>query len=213
MSRYALSVAPVALAASAAVAQAPASTTAAPRAQQWQVDVAHSQVSFAVKHMMFATVRGRFTAFQATVETDPRTLAPRRITATIDANSITTGVEKRDGHLRSPDFLDVATYPEIRFESTRITAAGAGRYSVEGNLTIRGSTKPITLTLETPGATYRDPWGATRTGGVATGVISRKEWGLTWNQALETGGVLVGDEITLTLEVEALPAQAAAAGE
>ena len=210
MTKYTIAtLAPVALAATAA-AQTPVSTNATRR---WQVDAAHSQVSFAVKHMMFATVRGRFTDFQATVETDAQTLAPRRITATIDANSITTGVEKRDAHLRSPDFFDVANHPAITFVSTRITPAGAGRYTVAGDLTMHGVTKSITLTLETAGSAFTDPWGAQRTGGVATGTISRKDFGLTWNQALETGGVLGGDEITLTLEVEAIPAQNAAVGE
>lgn len=196
----------------AAQAGVPASARAVRR---WAVDPLHSSVGFAVRHMGLSTVRGTFQTFDGTIETDAD-LNPSRIEATIDPASIATGVERRDGHLRSPDFFDVERHPAMRFVSTRITPAGPHRYTVVGNLTMRGGTRPVTLVLETTGGTVTDMEGKRRTGGTLSGTLNRRDWGLTWNQALELGGMLVGEEVTLTIEVSAVavdqPADAATVG-
>ncbi len=201
-----------------AAAQLPTPTSARAipgAARRWTVDPFHSSVGFAVRHMGLSTVRGSFATFQATIETGAD-LAPTRIEATIDPASIATGVERRDDHLRSPDFFDVAQYPTMRFASTGVTPAGQNRYEVAGELTMHGVTRPVTLTLETTGGTVADMEGKLRTGGRLSGTLNRKEWGLTWNRALELGGMVVGEEVTLTIEVSAVavgdPATAATAG-
>jgi polyisoprenoid-binding protein YceI len=138
-------------------------------------------------------------------------LALRRIDVTIEPASIATGVERRDNHLRSPDFFDVASHPTMRFVSTRVTAESATRFQVAGNLTMRGVTRPVTLTVETLGESVRDMEGKRRTGGTAVATINRNDWGLTWNQALELGGMLVGEDVTLTIEIEAIAQESPAA--
>jgi len=176
---------------------------------QWNIDPTHSSIEFSVKHLGIATVRGRFRKFEALAETGPDGQL-KRVDATIDAASIDTGVDQRDEHLRSADFLDVARYPQIRFVSTGIKPGGAGESLVTGDLILRGVTRPVTFTLEQGGA-IKDPWGNRRIASSATGRLSRKEWGLTWNQALELGGVMVGDEVKFTIEVEVVAPQAVAA--
>lgn len=173
---------------------------------QWTLDATHSEVEFAVRHLMISTVRGRFKKFtgSGTTDADGRLQSVRM---EIDAASVDTNVEQRDGHLRSPDFFDVAKYPTITFESTRIVQHDTD-ITIEGNLTMRGVTRPITLRGEhTPPA--RDPWGNERAALAVTATINRKEWGLVWNQALETGGVVVSDEVKLRVEVEAVAAKPA----
>jgi polyisoprenoid-binding protein YceI len=196
-----------------AAAQGTATVAASDAATQWRIDAAHSAVGFAVKHMGISTVRGRFATYDGVIETGEG-LALRRIDVTIEPASIATGVERRDNHLRSPDFFDVANHPTMRFVSTRVTAESATRFQVAGNLTMRGVTRPVTLTVETLGDAVRDMEGKRRTGGTAVATINRKDWGLTWNQALELGGMLVGEDVTLTIEIEAVAQDgpAAAAG-
>jgi len=166
---------------------------------QPQLDHAHSNVEFAVRHMGLATVRGRFEKFdvQATVGQDG---VPTSITADIDAASITTGVQGRDDHLRSPDFFDVANHPTIRFESTSIAPSADG-YKVEGNLTMRGVTRPVTFDAEFTGF-MKDPWGNPRAAAEASGKIKRTDFGLTWNQVLEAGALLVSEDVRFNLAVQ-----------
>lgn len=173
----------------------------------WTLDSTHSTIDFSVKHLGIATVRGRFRTFSASAETaaDGKLAT---VEATIDANSIDTGVEQRDQHLRSPDFFDVAKYPEIRFVSTGIKPNGSGESVVTGDLTLHGVTRPVTFTLE-QGSVIKDPWGNKRIASTVTGKLSRKDWGLTWNQALELGGVMVSDEVKFTFEVQVVAAEPA----
>ncbi len=170
----------------------------------WTADLGHSSVEFAVKHLMVATVKGRFATFSASITTAEGVLTG--ITAEIDPASINTGIDQRDAHLRSADFFDVERFPTMSFSSRTIAAQGNGEYTVEGDLTMRGQTKPVTFTVEVEGSEIRDPWGNRRVGATATGKLSRKEWGLTWNQALEFGGVTVSDEVKFTLNIAATAA-------
>ena len=170
----------------------------------WALDPAHSQVEFAVKHMMFATVKGRFRTFAGTAQIDEANPDASSVTVEIDAASIDTGVADRDGHLRSADFFDVTEYPTVTFRSKRIEGAAfepGARFTVIGDLTVRGTTREIALhaTFEGRGV---DPFGQEKAGFAAEAKLDRHEFGLTWNQALETGGVLVGREIRLTLDVQ-----------
>lgn len=176
---------------------------------QWNIDAAHTHVEFSVKHLGIATVKGRFRQFSATAETSADGKLTS-VTATIDANSIDTGVEQRDTHLRSADFFEVAKFPAINFKSTAIDYTSDNDAVVKGELTLHGITRPVSFTLEQE-ATIKDPWGNQRIASVATGKLSRKEWGLTWNQALELGGVVVSDEVKFSLEVQVVAAQALAA--
>jgi len=179
--------------------------TLAPTADQaatttWQIDPAHSNVEFAVKHMMIATVRGRFADVSGTVTTNG-TPEGSQVAVRIAAASIDTRQAQRDQHLTSADFLDVATYPDITFVSTKITPKGDDEFTMVGDLTIRGVTHPVTLDVTSEGK-GKDPWGNQRAGFSATGKIDRREFGLTYNQALETGGVLVGNDLKLTVDIE-----------
>lgn len=178
---------------------------------QWNLDPSHTTVAFAVKHMGIFTVRGQFKKISGLVEADEQG-RPVKIDVAIEASSIETGEPQRDAHLRSPDFLDAEKYPQLRFTSTQIESLGGNRYRVEGELTIRDVTKPVTLEAElTPAIVDSD--GLTRVGGSAEGRLNRKDWGLTWNQVLERGVLLVGEEVKFSIEVEAVapvPAQAQA---
>ena len=188
---------------------APTPETAFLAPGSWQVDPAHSSVEFQAKHLMIATVKGRFTDFSGTLEAlEDGTL---RATGTIQTASIDTGEPKRDEHLRSADFFEVDAYPEIAFASTEIVPTGKDGFRVVGDLTIRGITKPVELTGSVEG-TGRDPWGNDRVALQVRGAINRSDWGLTWNQALEAGGVLVGDKVKIELELSTVkPAVSAAA--
>ncbi len=176
---------------------------------QWNFDLSHSSINFHVRHLMVSKVHGRFTKWDGTLELDDQDLTRSRLDVTIDAASIDTKEEKRDAHLRSPDFLEVEKFPTITFKSTSITRDGDD-YRVAGELTIHGVTKPVTLQVE-GGERVVDPWGGTRTGFSAKTSISRKEFGLTWNVAMEAGGFLVGDKLDINLEIEAVQKAATAA--
>lgn len=167
----------------------------------WQFDGAHSEVGFAVKHMMVSTVRGRFRAFSGEIALDEQQPSASRVNVTIDLNSVDTGNEMRDNHLRGADFFDVAQYPVATFVSTRIEDRGAGEYRVLGNLTLHGVTREIPLNLEVEGP-HRDMSGQRRLGLTLTGSLNRKEFGLNYNAALEAGGWVVGDAVKLQIETE-----------
>jgi len=177
-------------------------TQAAAAATTYTIDPAHSSAHFKVRHMMISNVRGEFGKLAGTVRFDPRNPAASTVTAEIDVNSINTRESQRDAHLKSTDFLDAANHPVIRFQSKSVQAAGTGAYQVAGDLTIRGVTREVVLKVEGPTPENKDPWGKLRSGAEATTRISRKDFGLTWNQALEAGGVLVGDEVEISLDVE-----------
>ena len=185
--------------AAAAALAFPAAATAA----TWDLDPAHTSVQFSVRHLMVSNVRGEFGKVSGTVQADEADPTRSKIEAEIDAASIDTRIEKRDTHLRSADFLDVAKYPKITFVSTKIEAAGAGHFKVSGDLTLHGVTRPVVLDVEGPTPEIKDPWGKTRAGAQATTKINRKDFGINWNQALDAGGVAVGDELTITIDVEA----------
>jgi polyisoprenoid-binding protein YceI len=173
-------------------------------AATWEVDPAHSSVSFSVRHMMISTVRGQFRTFSAKATGDPAAPTSATIEATIDAKSIDTGNEKRDTHLKSPDFFDVEKFPTITFKSTKIESAGAGKAKLTGDLTIHGVTKPVVLDVEYPAATIKDPMGNTKAGAHATTRIDRKDFGIVWNKAMDGGGIMVGDDVDVTIDVEAV---------
>ena len=173
----------------------------------WTLDPAHSQIEFAVKHMMVTTVRGQFRQFTTEVDFDEEHPERSSVVAHIDVSSIDTGMAARDAHLRSADFFEAETFPELTFRSTSIKTRGDG-YKIEGDLTIRGETRPVTLDAEI-GGVVANMQGGRRAAFNATTRISRKAWGLTWNVALESGGFLVGDEIKITLDMAVLQAEAA----
>jgi polyisoprenoid-binding protein YceI len=168
----------------------------------WNIDPAHSVAEFKVKHMMISNVKGAFPKVSGVLTFDESDLSKSSVQASIDVASIVTRDEQRDGHLKSADFFDVEKYPTMTFKSTKVTATGAGEGTVEGDLTIRDVTKKVVFAVEGPTEPGKDPWGNTRIGVSATTKISRKDFGLVWNAALETGGVLVGDEVTITLDVQ-----------
>jgi polyisoprenoid-binding protein YceI len=167
----------------------------------WQVDYAHSEVQFSVKHMMISTVRGRFEKFNANVDFNEQEPTRSSVEVQIEAASINTKEAQRDGHLKSPDFLDVANHPYLTFKSKHIEKVGDHRGRVTGDLTIRGISKEVVLDVEYAGQ-VKSPWGHTSAGFSATTKINRSDWGLNWNQALEAGGWLVGNEVTINIELE-----------
>ncbi len=176
----------------------------------WNLDTVHSGINFSVRHMVVSKVRGRFTKFSGSVALDEGDLTGSTVEATIDASSIDTGTAQRDEHLRSADFFDVEHFPELRFRSTKIEKRGGDRYWLTGDLTIRDVTRPIELDAEY-GGRGKDPWGNERVGFTARATLDRKDFGLKWNQVLETGGVLVSDRVEIELEVQAVRAAAAVA--
>ena len=167
----------------------------------WTIDPTHSHAEFGVRHLMISTVKGQFRDIAGRVIVEDADPTTAEIDVTIGVASIDTRVEQRDQHLRSPDFFDVDRFPTLTFRSTEVERAGNDRYRVLGDLTIRDITRPVTLDVQEMGG-IRDPWGSERAGYTATARIDRKEFGLSWNQALESGGVLVGDEVKIVLEVE-----------
>ena len=181
-----------------------AAYTAPARASVWEIDSAHSSTEFSVKHMMVSTAKGRFDKIAGTLNLDDKNPTKSSIELTIDANTIDTHEPKRDGHLKSPDFFDVAKFPTITFKSTKIEKAGKAKFKVTGDLTMHGVTKAVTLAVEGPTAPMKSPFGTTSSGASATTKINRKDWGLTWNKPLEAaGGVLVGDEVTINVDSRA----------
>jgi polyisoprenoid-binding protein YceI len=171
-------------------------------AQTYSIDSAHSAAQFSVKHLMVSNVRGEFNKMTGSVTWDDKNPGVVAIEATIDVNTISTREPKRDEHLKSADFFDAAKYPTITFKSTKAWKS-AGKYMVAGDLTLHGVTQPVTLTLDGPTPEVKDPWGLLRRGASATTTINRKDFGLTWNKALETGGVMVGEDVQITLDIEA----------
>jgi polyisoprenoid-binding protein YceI len=167
----------------------------------WTIDASHAEVGFSVRHLMISTVRGRFGGVAGTAIIDDRNPSASKVDVTIDVSSIDTRQEQRDAHLRSPDFFDVANHPTMHFVSTRIEGDITSEFKLVGNLTIRGVTHEVTLNVTAEGR-GRDPWGNDRVGFSATGKINRGEWGLTWNQVLEAGGVTVSDEVKLSIDAE-----------
>jgi len=172
----------------------------------YQIDAAHSHVQFSVRHLMVSNVRGTFSGVTGTVSYDPDKPAETTIDATIDVNSVNTNDEKRDGHLKSADFFDAEKFPAFTFKTTNIDSKGGADYAVTGDLTLHGVTKPVTFAVEDVSEPSKDPWGNQRIGLSATGKINRKDFGLTWNATLEAGGVLVGEDVTISLEVQFIKA-------
>jgi polyisoprenoid-binding protein YceI len=182
--------------------------------ETWQIDPAHTTVQFAVKHMMFTTVRGRFKDVKGTIEVDEQSPANSSVSVEMAAASIDTGVADRDTHLKSADFLDVEKYPTLTFRSKRIEGAlgkAGDQFRVVGDLTIHGTTKEVTLDC-IYGGRGKDPWGGERAGAEAKTKIDRREWGLEWNQALEAGGLLIGHEVRIEIEAQAVKAVPVLAG-
>jgi polyisoprenoid-binding protein YceI len=179
-------------------------------ATKWNFDLAHSSVNFHVRHMMIAKVHGQFTKWGGSLELDEADLTKSKIDVSIETGSVDTKDEKRDGHLRSADFFDAEQFPAMTFKSTAIKRVSDETYEVTGDLSLRGTTKPVTLEVEFNGK-GKDPWGGTRAGFSAKGTINRKEFGLNWNAALEAGGVLVGEKVAINLEIQAVQAAGAAA--
>lgn len=172
----------------------------------WKIDPSHSQVEFSVRHMMISNVRGRFEKFDGTLEFDEENLSAMRVDIEIAAASINTRDQQRDAHLASPDFLNAEQYPHLTFKSTSVEQVDANTLKLHGDLTIVGVTHPVTLDVDYAG-TAQSPWGTVSAGFSARTKINRKEYGLTWNHALETGGLLVGDEIKIEIELEAVKEQ------
>lgn len=177
----------------------------------WQIDPAHTGVEFAVKHMMISTVKGRFADVSGTITLDEADLSGSSVEVEIDVASIDTRQGDRDAHLRSADFFDVENYPKLTFRSRRVEVEGGGRFRIVGDLTIRDQTREVVLEGTDEGRAT-DPWGNQKAGFTARTTIDRRDYGLTWNSALETGGVLVGNEIKISLEVQAAKVEEAAAG-
>ncbi|NTV65467.1 MAG: YceI family protein [Oscillochloris sp.] len=167
----------------------------------WVIDASHSQVAFSVRHLMVAKTRGRFDSFSGTVNFDEQSPANSSVDVTIETSSIDTRNEQRDGHLKSADFLDVANFPSITFVSKRIEVLDDSHGKIIGDLTIRGVTREVVLSTEYNGQS-KSPWGSVSAGFSAETKINRKDWGLEWNVALETGGVLVGEDVTINIELE-----------
>ena len=176
-------------------------------AEEYKIDGSHSKAQFSVKHLMVSNVRGEFGKMSGTVVFDEKNPGTTKIDATLDATTINTGVAQRDEHLRGADFFDTAKFPTLTFKSksARKTADGL---AVTGDLTMHGVTKEVVLNVEGPSAEVKDPWGNQRRGATATAKIKRSDFGLSWNKAVETGGVMVGDDIAITIDVEATRAVA-----
>ncbi len=172
----------------------------------WNIDPAHSGAEFKVKHMMISNVKGKFSGLTGVLKLDEHNYAQSSVEASIPVSSVSTGDEKRDGHLVSADFFDAEKFPAMTFKSTSIESIGGGDYEVTGDLTIHGVTKPVVLKLEDVSQPSKDPWGNHRIGLSGTTKINRKDFGLGWNAPLETGGVLVGEEVTITLDVQFIKA-------
>jgi polyisoprenoid-binding protein YceI len=173
---------------------------------KWTIDPSHSNAEFSVRHLMITNVKGRFGKLSGTVDYDPAHPELTKLEATLDATSIDTRDDKRDAHLRSPDFFDVEKYPTLTFRSKEITKSDDG-FTALGELTMHGVTKDVVLEIEGPSEPTKDPWGNTRIGASATAKINRKDWGLNWNAALEAGGVLVGDTVKIALEISLVQAK------
>ncbi|HEY3294842.1 MAG TPA: YceI family protein [bacterium] len=167
----------------------------------WTVDSSHSEIGFTAKHMLITTVRGRFTRYDATIDFNPKSPETTKVEAHIEAASIDTREPKRDEHLRSADFFDAEQYPQITFRSKNLQRLADDRWKLTGDLTIRGISKEITLDMEGFTEEIKDPWGNFRVGGTATASLNRFDYGLKWNAAIETGGLIVGEKIQIKLDL------------
>jgi polyisoprenoid-binding protein YceI len=176
-------------------------------ATTWNIDPDHSNVGFKVRHLMVSNVKGSFDKFTGTLDLNEKDITKSKVEVSIYTKSVNTNVVKRDDDLRSPNFLDIAKYPVMTFSSKKVAKAGKGKLKVTGDLTLHGVTKEVVLDVEGPTTESKDPWGNIRKGASATTKINRKDFGLTWNKALETGGVVVGDEVQIILEVEMIKVQ------
>ena len=172
---------------------------------KWDIDTTHSSVGFSVRHLLVSKVRGAFTKWSGSLLFDENAPGESRVEVTIDAASVDTHEPKRDEHLRSGDFLDVARFPELTFKSTRVESAGKGRFRVTGDLTLHGVTREVVLDVEDAGR-VKDPWGGERAGFSATAAIDRKEFGIVFNQVLDAGGLALGERIDVAIEIEAVKA-------
>jgi polyisoprenoid-binding protein YceI len=177
-------------------------TTNPPTVLTWKIDPAHSSAEFKVRHMMISNVKGSFRGLTGTMIQNTADPGKCTIEASVDVATVSTGDPQRDGHLKSADFFDVEKYPVMTFKSSQVERKGAEEYKVSGDLTLHGVTKPVTFDVEGPSTPGKDPWGNTRIGLSATTKINRKDFGLNWNASLETGGILVGEDVQITLDVQ-----------
>ena len=182
-----------------------ATATATPARTTWTIDSSHSQVEFAVRHLMISTVRGRFAAVKGTLVADEGDLSTAQVEVAIDVNSIDTREAQRDAHLKSADFFDAEQFPILTFKSTRVTDVKGDRFKLVGDLTMHGVSREVTLDVTSEGR-GKDPWGGERAGYSAVTKINRRDYGLTWNQVLEAGGIAVGDEVKISLDLEVVKA-------
>lgn len=180
--------------------------TAGAATVHYDIDETHASVGFTIKHMMVSNVAGSFAGVKGSVDVDPADPTTAKVTAEIDAKSINTGNGKRDDHLRAPDFFDVAKFPSLTYVSKKVEKNG-DKYKMTGDLTMHGVTKEVVLDVEPPTEAIKDPWGNTRRGISATGKLSRKEWGLTYGKVMEGGGLMLGDEVKLSLDLELIEAK------
>lgn len=171
-------------------------------ATDYEIDAQHASANFSIRHLMVSNVHGQFSNLAGKVSYDPANPGASKVEATVDANTIDTKNTKRDEHLKSPEFFDVTKFPAMKFVSKKVEKEGAGKLKVTGDLTIHGVTKEIVLDVDGPTDEIKDPWGNFRRGISATAKLNRKDFGLAWNKALETGGVVVGDEVSITLDLE-----------
>jgi len=180
-----------------------AAAAAAPSiAATYKIDPAHSVAQFSVRHLMISNVKGSFSSVGGTVDYDANNPKNSKVEATIDVKTISTAEPQRDEHLKSPEFFDVTKYPQMTFKSKKVLSASKGKMKVVGDLTLHGVTKEVTLDVDGPAAAIKDPKGMERTGATATTTLDRKAFGLTWQKALDTGGVMIGEEIPITIEIE-----------
>lgn len=171
-------------------------------ASTWQIDPVHTNIQFTVRHLMISNVKGVFHKFNGTFEIDDKDITKTKASATIDTASIDTGIEKRDEDLRSANFFEVVKYPTMTFESKKFTRVGTNKFQMTGDLTMHGVTREVVLDMEGLGTIVKDPWGGMRRGATLVTRINRKDFGLTYNKVLETGGVMVGDDVAVNIEVE-----------
>jgi polyisoprenoid-binding protein YceI len=184
-----------------------ATTTTAPATiTTWKLDPAHSHAEFKVKHMMISNVKGSFSGLSGTLSEHATDSSLSSVEASVDVSTVNTNDAQRDGHLKSADFFEAEKYPTMTFKSTKVERKGEDEYRVTGDLTMHGTTKPVTFAVEGPSAPNKDPWGNTRIGLSATTKINRKDFGLNWNAALETGGILVGEDVQISLELQFIKA-------
>jgi len=189
------------------------SLPAAAATSTWQIDPNHSAAQFAVRHLAISTVRGAFTKVSGTVQMDDKDISKSSVEVTIDAASVDTRVADRDKDLRSDHFFDTAKYPTLTFKSTRVEQVAPGMLKVTGDLTIHGTTKQVVLEVEGPTAPVKDPWGNQRAAASASTKINRQDFGVKWNATMDNGGVVVGDEVSITIDVELVQKGAAKSGD